>query len=85
MQFLVCLIHFLGPFQDALLQRCVQLNQLFLRLLETGDLHESKDHAVDPVLHRAVGAHAQQEPAACFALHLALDGHQRAQDFLGIL
>ncbi len=83
-ELLVCLIDFLRPLQNPLFQGCVQLNQSALRPLEACDLHKCKDYSIDPILRRAEGAHAEQEPATSFALYFALNGHQGAQNFLSI-
>ncbi len=50
-----------------------------------GHVHEGEHHAADAVLRRAVGLQVDEEPAAVVgAIHLALDGHERAQHGLGV-
>ena len=43
-----------------------------------GDIHERRHHALDPVLHGAVGADAHGIDTVAGGGHLALQGHERA-------
>ena len=59
--------------------------QLFLGFFALCDINEVQDHAIDPVLPRAIGNDAHEEILAALVAHLAFDWNQIVEDALGVL